>query len=93
MDQELFNLELRKFLKRFGITAQREMEKAVESAIQKKTLTGHEVLKVRATLDIPGVLPELAIDGEIALDGVPPPRKSHSSPSVARRKAAVTGDP
>ena len=28
MDQELFNLELRKFLKRFGITAQREMEKA-----------------------------------------------------------------
>ena len=29
MDQELFNLELRKFLKRFGITAQREMENAV----------------------------------------------------------------
>jgi uncharacterized protein DUF6494 len=73
MDQELFNLELRKFLKRFGITAQREMEKAVETAIQRKAISGDEVLKVRATLTIPGVLPELTIDGEIALDGEPPP--------------------
>ncbi|PYP40014.1 MAG: hypothetical protein DMD43_09455 [Gemmatimonadetes bacterium] len=73
MDQELFNLELRKFLKRFGITAQREMENAVAAAIQKKALSGHEVLQVRATLTIPGVLPELVIDGEIALDGLPPP--------------------
>lgn len=73
MDQELFNLELRKFLKRFGITAQREMEKAVETAIERKALTGHEVLQVRATLEIPGVLRELVIEGEIALDGAPPP--------------------
>jgi uncharacterized protein DUF6494 len=73
MDQELFNIELRKFLKRFGITAQREMEQAVEGAIARKVLSGHEVLKVRATLTIPGVLRELVIDGEIALDGEPPP--------------------
>ncbi len=73
MDQELFNLELRKFLKRFGITAQREMEKAVDAAIARKAISGHEVLEVRATLTIPGVLPELTIDGEIALDGLPPP--------------------
>jgi hypothetical protein len=73
MDQELFNLELRRFLKRFGITAQREMENAVAAAIQAQTLSGHEVLKVRATLTIPGVLPELTIDGEIALEGLPPP--------------------
>ena len=73
MDQELFNLELRKFLKRFGITAQREMENSVAAAIQKKAISGDEVLRVRATLTIPGVLPELVIDGEIALDGAPPP--------------------
>ena len=30
MDPDLFNLELRKFLKRFGITAQREIERAVD---------------------------------------------------------------
>jgi hypothetical protein len=49
MNEEVFNLEVRKFLKRFGVTAQREIEKSV------------------ATLTIPGVLPELQIDGEIAL--------------------------
>ena len=55
------------------LTHQREMENAVAAAIQKKALSGHEVLQVRATLTIPGVLPELVIDGEIALDGLPPP--------------------
>ena len=69
MDQEVFNLELRKFLKRFGITSQREIEKAVEGALEVGTLTGSEVLPVRATLTIPGVLAELHIDGEIALAG------------------------
>jgi hypothetical protein len=67
MDEEVFNLEIRKFLKRFGVTAQREIEKAVDAAMERRTLTGNEVLKVRATLAIPSVLPELQIDGEIAL--------------------------
>jgi hypothetical protein len=67
MDEELFNLEVRKFLKRFGVTAQREIEKAVGAALQRRTLSGDEVLAVHATLKIPGVLPELQIDGEIAL--------------------------
>jgi uncharacterized protein DUF6494 len=67
MDEEVFNLELRKFLKRFGVTAQREIEQAVETAIQRRSLKGDEVLKVVATLTIPGVLPEFHIDGEIAL--------------------------
>ncbi|MFL5402443.1 MAG: DUF6494 family protein [Gemmatimonadales bacterium] len=69
MNEEVFNLELRKFLKRFGVTAQREIEKAVEAAIQRRSLAGDEILKVEATLTIPGVLPELHIDGEIALSG------------------------
>jgi hypothetical protein len=69
MDEEVFNLEIRKFLKRFGVTAQREIEKAVDAAMQRRILTGNEVLKVRATLAIPSVLPELQIDGEIALSG------------------------
>jgi hypothetical protein len=69
MDEDLFNLELRKFLKRFGVTAQREIEKSVAAAIEHGTLTGHESLTVRATLTIPGVLPEQVIDGQIALAG------------------------
>ena len=32
MDEERFNLSLRKLLKQFGVTAQREIEKAVDTA-------------------------------------------------------------
>jgi hypothetical protein len=71
MDEELFNLELRKFLKRFGVTAQREIEKAVAAALQGGAITEQETLKVEATLFIPGVLPQLQIDGEIALSSRP----------------------
>lgn len=71
MDPDVFNLELRKFLKRFGVTAQREIEAAVESALASGGLRGTEVLPVRATLTIPGVLKEFHVDGEISL--VPPP--------------------
>ena len=67
MDADVFNLELRKFLKRFGVTAQREIEAAVERAIASGALSGAEVLPVRATLTIPGVLQEFEIDGQIAL--------------------------
>jgi hypothetical protein len=72
VDPDIFNLELRKFLKRFGVTAQREIETAVESALGRGALKGMEVLPVRATLTIPGVLKDFHVDGEIAL-ALPPP--------------------
>lgn len=67
MDEETFNLDIRKFLKRFGVTAQRGIEKAVDEALKQGALRGDEVLQVRATLAIPGVLPELRVEGEIGL--------------------------
>lgn len=67
MNEDVFNLDLRKFLKRFGVTAQREIERAVKEAIERGTLTGSETLVVRATLAIPDVIGELRIDGEIGL--------------------------
>lgn len=69
MDEEAFNLGIRKFLKRFGVTAQREIEKAVAEALKRRALRGDEVLPVRATLTIPGILPELRVEGEIGLSG------------------------
>jgi hypothetical protein len=69
VDEEVFNLDLRKFLKRFGVTAQREIEKAVDEALKRRALSGNEVLKVHATLAVDGVLSGLKIDGEIALTG------------------------
>ena len=68
MNDEVFNLDLRKFLKRFGVTAQREIERAVRDAIERGTLTGTETVEVRATLSIPDVITELRIDGQIGLD-------------------------
>ena len=69
MEEDVFNLEVRKFLKGFGVTAQREIEKAVEAALRERKLAGNEVLPVQATLTIPGVLATFEIGGEIALGG------------------------
>jgi Family of unknown function (DUF6494) len=69
VDEERFNLELRKFLKRFGITAQREIEKGVLAALEAHTLADDAILSVYATLTIPGVVSELRIEGQIALSG------------------------
>ena len=67
MEEDVFNLEVRKFLKGFGVTAQREIEKAVEAAMREQKLAGNETLPVQATLSIPGVLATFEIDGTIAL--------------------------
>ena len=40
MNDDVFNLDLRKFLKRFGVTAQREIERAVTEAVENGTLRG-----------------------------------------------------
>lgn len=69
MNEDVFNLEVRKFLKRFGVTAQREIERAVEEGRRSGKLRGDEALPVRATLSIPGVLEAHHIDGRIRLDG------------------------
>jgi hypothetical protein len=67
VEEDVFNLELRRFLRGFGVTAQREIEKAVEAALRERKLAGNEILPVHATLSIPGVLPTFEINGEIAL--------------------------
>jgi len=68
MNDETFNLTIRQFLKRFGITAQREIERAVRAGLADGKLAGNEKLPVRATLAIPGVLEELVIEGVVELE-------------------------
>ena len=43
MDQETFNLSIRKFLKMVGVNSQREIEQAVQKAIMDGKLQGNEV--------------------------------------------------
>ncbi len=52
VDEEVLNLENRKFLKKVGITSQREIEKAVREALEAGTLKGNERLEVVVTLEI-----------------------------------------
>lgn len=67
MDEETFNIELRKFLKVVGVTSQREIEKAVRDAIKAGKLKGGETLKARVVLSLDGAGLKHTIDGEIAL--------------------------
>ena len=67
MNEETFNLELRKFLKQFGVTSQREVEHAVQTALEQRRLTGSETLKAKAVLEIDGLGTVATVAGTIAL--------------------------
>ena len=67
MDEEVFNLEVRKFLKKVGVQSQREIEQAVHYNIEKGSLSGTETLPVSVVLRVPDVGVEVLIEGEIGL--------------------------
>lgn len=67
MDEEHFNMEIRKFLKTVGVTSQREIEKRVRAAVDEGALSGDEALAVRVRLEIPAIGLTLPIDGTIGL--------------------------
>lgn len=60
-----FNMSLRKFLKRLGVTGQQAIEAAVRDARAAGQLPDGETLSVKATIRIDGVGLEHAIEGEI----------------------------
>jgi hypothetical protein len=68
MDDDALNLSIRKFLKHFGVTAQREIEQAVQRGLADGTLRGNEAIPVRATLVVGGLVRDFSIDGEITLE-------------------------
>jgi len=67
MYEAAFNLSVRKFLKQFGITAQREIEKAVYAAVSAGKLKGTEQLKARAHLELQGLPLDVVIEQDITL--------------------------
>ena len=67
MNEDSFNSSLRAFLKKVGITSQREIEKAVRAAIASGKLKGSESLPVKATLTIPDLALAHEVEGEIKL--------------------------
>ncbi len=68
MDEERLNIDIRKFLKKVGITSQREIEKAVRSAVDSGKLAGTETLNARVRLEVDGLDLDLTVDGDIGLE-------------------------
>ena len=67
MNEDVFNMEVRKFLKLVGVTSQREIENAVRAAVKAGKLKGGEKLAARVVLSIDAAGLKHTIDGEIAL--------------------------
>ena len=68
MDEDVFNMSVRKFLKKVGVTSQREIEKAVRAAVDSGKLAGKGPLKAEMTLRVDGVDLTEKIDGTIELE-------------------------
>ncbi len=68
MNEDHFNIQIRKFLKTVGVTAQREIEKSVRDALASGALSGDEALGVGVRLEIEAIGLTLPIDGAIELE-------------------------
>ncbi len=67
MNEETFNLSIRKFLKMVGINSQREIEQAVAKAIAAGAIAGTESFPASVTLQVAGLELNVNFDGEIKL--------------------------
>ena len=68
MNEDVFNVSLRRFLKKVGITSQREIEQAVRAALAGRVLKGSEALPAKMVLTIEAIALTVEIEGAIALE-------------------------
>jgi hypothetical protein len=67
MDDEVFNMSVRRFLKKLGVTAQREIELAVREQLAAGQLEEAETLSARAIVSVRGLPQEIVATDEIEL--------------------------
>jgi uncharacterized protein DUF6494 len=68
MNEDVFNGSIRKFLKTLGVSAQREIEKAVRQAVADGRLKGNETFPAEAAVTLGGIGFSHKIAGEIELE-------------------------
>jgi hypothetical protein len=68
MNDEVFNLSIRKFLKVVGVSSQREIEQAVARALQDGSIQGNETFPATMTLEVAGLKLRVAFDGDVKLE-------------------------
>jgi hypothetical protein len=67
VDEEVFNMSVRKFLKTLGVTAQREIELAIRERLEGGELQGDETLDATATVTVAGLSRDVVVTGQISL--------------------------
>ena len=67
MNEDALNTSVRNFLKRLGVTAQREIEMAVREEVASGRLQGNEHLPVKAIVTLGGLDVRVEIDGDISV--------------------------
>lgn len=67
LNEETFNLEVRKFLKQVGVNSQREIERVVREALKSGALKGGESIRAEMVLSIPKLKFSYRIEDDIAL--------------------------
>ncbi|HXQ83148.1 MAG TPA: DUF6494 family protein [Xanthobacteraceae bacterium] len=68
MNEDVFNVSVRKFLKKVGITSQREIEQAVRAAVAAGRLKGNEALPAKVMLTVGRIGLAVEIDGAVELE-------------------------
>ncbi len=68
MNEDTFNMEIRKFLKRVGVASQRAIEEAVRDALRAGKISGKERLKATMRLDVADIGLSSTIEGDIGLE-------------------------
>jgi hypothetical protein len=68
VNEESFNMSIRKFLKNAGVRSQLEIEQAVSRALQQGKIKGSEKLPAKMTLEVEGLGLKVAFDGLIELE-------------------------
>jgi hypothetical protein len=68
MNEDALNVSVRKFLKKVGVTSQREIEQAVRVAVSGGRLKGNETLPAKAVLSIEGITLSIEIEGAVELE-------------------------
>ena len=68
MNDDVLNMSVRKFLKKVGVTSQREIEEAVRAAVGSGKLKGNETLPAKVTLTVAGIDLAVNIEGAVELE-------------------------
>ena len=68
LNEDVLNIEIRKFLKKVGITCQREIEKSVRNAVNDSMIKKDQILEATVVLEIPTVKLKYIVAGKIRFE-------------------------